>query len=135
MVVWRVPEPVPPSEHPFKYRLVYVVGGERVVGFDNERGKGDHKHVGGQELPYAFLDVERLIEEKHSAPELEREQIEETIHVAAPGADRLGEPALVHAEEFRAESAAEQRYVRERSDVVRGRQRKADLAAVDDTLR
>lgn len=27
MVVWRVPDPVPPSEHRFKYRLVYVVAG------------------------------------------------------------------------------------------------------------
>lgn len=63
MVVWRVPEPVPPSEHPFKYRLVYVVGGARVIGFDNERGKGDHRHVGGRELPYVFVDVERLIED------------------------------------------------------------------------
>jgi hypothetical protein len=61
MVVWRVPEPVPPSEHPYKYRLVYVVDGQRIVGFDNERGKGDHKHVGGHELPYEFAGVDRLI--------------------------------------------------------------------------
>lgn len=60
-VVWRVPEPVPPSEHPFKYRLVYLVEGRRVVGFDNERGKGDHKHVGEAELPYRFTSVEQLL--------------------------------------------------------------------------
>jgi hypothetical protein len=36
IVIWRVPRPVPPSGHPFKYRLVYVAGGERVVGYDNE---------------------------------------------------------------------------------------------------
>jgi len=42
MVVWRVPQPVPPSGHPFKYRLVFARGGQRVVGDDNERGKGDH---------------------------------------------------------------------------------------------
>ncbi|MFM8445155.1 MAG: DUF6516 family protein [Methylococcus sp.] len=47
MVVWRVPQPVPPSVHPYKYRLVYIVEGIRVVGFDNERGKGDHCHFGG----------------------------------------------------------------------------------------
>ncbi len=40
MVVWRLPEPALPCAHPFKYRLVYVVEGERVIGFDNERGKG-----------------------------------------------------------------------------------------------
>lgn len=63
MVVWRVPDPVPPSEHRFKYRLVYLEAGRRVVGFDNERGKGDHKHVGDQEQPYTFVDVERLIDD------------------------------------------------------------------------
>ena len=63
MVVWRVPDPVPPSEHRFKYRLVYVVAGRRVVGFDNERGKGDHKHFGDREEPYTFVDVDRLIDD------------------------------------------------------------------------
>lgn len=63
MVVWRGHEPVPPSEHPFKYRLVYVINGERVVGFDNERGKGDHKHIGESEAPYDFVSVDQLIED------------------------------------------------------------------------
>ncbi|MCL2656689.1 MAG: DUF6516 family protein [Betaproteobacteria bacterium] len=63
LVVWRIPEPVPPSEHPIKYRLVYVVDGVRVLGFDNERGKGDHKHVGAEELPYAFRGVDDLLED------------------------------------------------------------------------
>jgi hypothetical protein len=61
LVVWTVPNPVRPSEHRFKYRLVYVVNGERVVGCDNERGKGDHKHLGGVEVPYRFADVETLV--------------------------------------------------------------------------
>ncbi len=60
-VVWRVPEPVPPSEHPYKYRLVYVVNRKRIVGYDNERGKGDHKHLGDKELNYAFADVKQLL--------------------------------------------------------------------------
>jgi hypothetical protein len=63
MVVWKVSESVPPSTHGYKYRLVYVKSGVRVVGFDNERGKGDHKHLGDVELPYQFVDVEKLIEE------------------------------------------------------------------------
>lgn len=63
LVVWRVPGSVPSSEHPFKYRLVYVESGKRVVGFDNERGKGDHKHVGDVELPYRFTTVDRLLED------------------------------------------------------------------------
>jgi len=61
IVVWQVPTPVPPSVHPFKYRLVYIVAGQRVVGYDNERGKGDHKHLGGRELPYSFSTVAQLI--------------------------------------------------------------------------
>lgn len=60
-MIWRVPKPVPPSEHPFKYRLVYIVAGERVVGYDNERGKGDHKHIRGDELPYTFQSPARLV--------------------------------------------------------------------------
>ena len=27
IVIWQVTQPVPPSEHPYKYRLVYVVNG------------------------------------------------------------------------------------------------------------
>lgn len=61
MVVWQVPEPVPPWVHGFKYRLVFARAGERVVGYDNERGKGDHKHIGALERPYPFSDVATLM--------------------------------------------------------------------------
>ena len=63
MVVWRLPEPTPPSRHRFKYRLVYIVGGRRVLGYDNERGKGDHRHVGDREDPFAFTSIERVLAE------------------------------------------------------------------------
>lgn len=63
LVVWRVPKPVPPTEHGFKYRAVYSVDGVRVVGFDNERGKGDHCHLDGREMPYVFTTVEQLVED------------------------------------------------------------------------
>ena len=63
VVVWKLPEPVPPSEHGYKYRAVYVVNGIRVVGFDNERGKGDHCHLDGVEASYTFVGVEQLIED------------------------------------------------------------------------
>lgn len=68
-IVWRVPEPVPPTEHGFKYRAVFIVEGVRVIGFDNERGKGDHCHIGGQEQPYLFQGVEQLVEDFISAIE------------------------------------------------------------------
>jgi len=63
LVVWQVPVPVPPSTHGFKYRLVYIRNGLRIVGFDNERGKGDHKHLDGEQLPYAFASVAQLVED------------------------------------------------------------------------
>jgi hypothetical protein len=63
IVIWKVPNPVVPSEHYFKYSLVYIVDGLRIVGFDNERGKGDHCHLDGFETSYQFTDVEKLIED------------------------------------------------------------------------
>jgi hypothetical protein len=60
MRVWEVPEPVPPSQHRFKYSLFYGRPGERVVLYDNERGKGDHRHYGAHEEAYVFKDVETL---------------------------------------------------------------------------
>ena len=63
MVVWEVPEPVDPSKHLIKYRLVYIVDGERVVGYDNERGKGDHRHLDGDEHPYEFTTIDALVED------------------------------------------------------------------------
>lgn len=63
MKIWKVPESVPPTTHGFKYRLVYVYNGQRIVGFDNERGKGDHMHLNGQEFPYEFTSLEQLIED------------------------------------------------------------------------
>ena len=63
IVIWKIPAPVAPSEHSYKYRLVYVVKGKRIVGYDNERGKGDHRHRGGRERPYRFVSPQRLIED------------------------------------------------------------------------
>lgn len=61
MTIWRVPEPVSGSAHAFKYSLFYGYPGKRVVGYDNERGKGDHRHFKGREKPYAFSSVEKLM--------------------------------------------------------------------------
>ena len=61
LVLWRVSEPLSGSIHGFKYRLAYVVNGECVLRFDNETGKGDHRHYGGKESKYAFSTPEKLI--------------------------------------------------------------------------
>jgi hypothetical protein len=61
MKIFEVPGPVPPSEHRFKYSLFFGRSGERIVGYDNERGKGDHRHYGDREESYVFRTVEQLI--------------------------------------------------------------------------
>ena len=71
-VVRRVPEPVSPSEHRFKCRAAYAIDGVRLVGFDNERGKGDHCHPLGVERSYAFTSVEQLMDDFISAVDAAR---------------------------------------------------------------
>jgi len=63
LVLRRVPRPVAGSVHGYKYRLALVVDGECVLRYDNERGKGDHRHIGAIEQPYRFVDVEKLVED------------------------------------------------------------------------
>jgi hypothetical protein len=61
MVIWQLPARDRERPHSLKYRLYYGKGGKRLVGYDNERGKGDHKHVGDVEYPYNFVSVRRLM--------------------------------------------------------------------------
>jgi hypothetical protein len=59
--IWSVPKPVPPSSHGYKYALFYGHPGLRLICYDNERGKGDHRHLGPIELPYRFTSIEQLL--------------------------------------------------------------------------
>jgi hypothetical protein len=59
--IWRVPEPVRSSTHDYKYAMAYVVAGQCVIRYDNEAGKGDHKHVGAVETPYVFTTPAKLL--------------------------------------------------------------------------
>ncbi len=61
MKIWHVATPVLGSAHKLKYSLHYGLGGQRLVGYDNERGKGDHRHLEGSQRHYVFTTVERLI--------------------------------------------------------------------------
>jgi len=61
LVLWQLPKPVAGSAHSFKYRLAYVVNGVCVLRYDNEVGKGDHRHFGGKESLYKFSTPEQLI--------------------------------------------------------------------------
>ncbi len=60
-VIWKLPAPDPERPHGYKYRLYYGRGGQRLVGYDNERGKGDHRHYREVEESYCFTTVGQLL--------------------------------------------------------------------------
>lgn len=59
--LWQVPAAVPGSSHLFKYSLFYGSGGQRLVAYDNEAGKGDHRHYGDKEEAYAFTTFRQML--------------------------------------------------------------------------
>ena len=61
VVVWEVSESLEGSEHQYRYRLALVIRSECVMRYDNEAGKGDHKHIGSKESDYDFTDIDRLL--------------------------------------------------------------------------
>ncbi len=61
IAIWHVPAPVPGSIHDYKYSLAFVVNSVCVLRFDNEAGKGDHKHLGDIEVAYEFTTLPRLV--------------------------------------------------------------------------
>lgn len=63
MVIWRLPNRDTERPHGFKYRLYYGYPRQCLVRYDNERGKGDHRHTGEQEAPYSFISVKQLVQD------------------------------------------------------------------------
>ncbi len=63
IVIWRVPLPLRGSVHHFKYRLALVADGVCVLGYDNEAGKADHRHIGTIESQYVFSGVRALFQD------------------------------------------------------------------------
>ena len=65
MVLWRLPRPSRDRPHGIKYRLYLGRRGRTLVRYDNEAGKGGHRHVGPAEteVPYAFSTVDGLLED------------------------------------------------------------------------
>ncbi len=62
MVLWKIPTASPDRPHGLKYRLYYGDGqGRCLVRYDNESGKGDHRHRGEREEPYEFVGVEKMV--------------------------------------------------------------------------
>ena len=63
IIVWELPDPLPSSTHRYKYRLYFGAAGVTRVRYDNERGKGDHRHVNGVEQPFHFVSLSKLLDE------------------------------------------------------------------------
>lgn len=63
VVVWQLLKPLAGSMHSLKYRLAYVVNDECVLRYDNEAGKGDHRHHGNIETPYRFTGLNALLDD------------------------------------------------------------------------
>ena len=61
LIIWRLPQSVPGSSHSYKYRLAFIVEDTCVLRYDNEAGKGDHRHTYGRELAYVFKSPEKLV--------------------------------------------------------------------------
>ena len=61
MLVWTLPSGAPDRPHGLKYRLFCGRSDTCLVRYDNETGKGDHRHYGDREEPYRFLSVDRLL--------------------------------------------------------------------------
>lgn len=62
--IWEVPRPVRGSVHTSKYSLALIADRVCVLRYDNEAGKGDHRHGADErEHPYSFRSAETLIED------------------------------------------------------------------------
>ena len=59
--LWLLSDPAPGSPHRFKYSLFYGYPGRRAMAYDNERGKGDHRHRDDLEVPYRFESLDKLL--------------------------------------------------------------------------
>ena len=76
VIVWQVPKPVEEGcSHPYKYRLFYGFPGQRIIGYDNERPKGDHRHTIDGEERYMFAGPEKLIDDFLSDVAKERSKL------------------------------------------------------------
>ncbi len=61
MTIWQLPRSTQERPHGLKYSLFYGGPDGRILGYDNESGKGDHKHIRDVETRYRFIDVETMV--------------------------------------------------------------------------
>ncbi len=77
LIVWDVPVS---GKYPdgVRYRMVYVArkGQRPAVLYDNHYPKGHHKHIGKNEMPYVYQDIDKLtMDFQHDVAEAKRENI------------------------------------------------------------
>ena len=72
IVIWNLPHALAGSAHDYKYRLALVSQNFCVLRYDNEAGKGDHKHIDGLEVKYEFAGIDRLLTDFYGEVELWR---------------------------------------------------------------
>jgi hypothetical protein len=61
VVIWKVPSNKE-RPHGLKYRLHFgKLDGTCIIRYDNEKGKGDHRHIGNKEAPYRFVSTDKLL--------------------------------------------------------------------------
>lgn len=63
VIVWKLPASLEPCTHKYEYRLFYGVPGICRVRYDNELGKGDHRHINDKEWSYVFINLETLMQD------------------------------------------------------------------------
>lgn len=63
--MWQLPEPTEDKLHGYKYSLVYIVKGKRVIGYDNAEHKGDHRHIKDRVEPYRFMGLKKMAADFH----------------------------------------------------------------------
>jgi|CXWK01.1.fsa_nt_gi predicted transcriptional regulator len=85
VVIWELPAPLSPSVHSYKYRLFYGTPAEERVRYDNERGKGDHRHCGGKEEGYAFCHPRSTARRLRKRPTRLEHDMKAIIEVAKAG--------------------------------------------------
>lgn len=61
LVIWELPRSVPGSAHHYKYRMALIKRGICVIRYDNEAGKGEHRHIQDRQEAYQFIDLDTLM--------------------------------------------------------------------------
>ncbi len=64
--MWQLPKPTKDRPHGYKYSLVYIADDERIIGYDNAEGKGEHRHIRERVEPYRFVSIKKLVQDFYS---------------------------------------------------------------------